>query len=126
MDQTKRHHRHDGCCNTYPQENSGDGLFQPQIKYGRYQGACPRSCAGQGDCHKDAEADGTVLVHHPPLQVGFFLQMGNLLIPPFAALAQPGKDMPDVYDDKGNRDHVADNRRRQGQRIIQSQSNAIG
>lgn len=125
MDQAESHHGHDGRRNAYAQKNGRDGLFQPHVQHCCHQGPRPGAGARQGDGHQNAKANGAVLAHHPPLEMGLFLQPGDFLIPPRAALPQPAEYVPDIDNDKGHRHHIAQHRRRQGQRVIQSQGDSV-
>ena len=125
VDQAKGHHGHDGRRDAYAQEDGRDGLLQPHVQHRRHQGTRPGAGPRQRNGHQDAKTDGAVLAHYPAFQVGFFLQPGDLLIPPLAAFAQPGKNVSDIDDDEWYRHPIAQYCRRQGHRIIQPQGNAV-
>ncbi len=125
MDESKGYSGHDGSCDTDPQKNRGNGLFQPHIQHGGHQRAGPGTGARQRNCHQNAEPDGAVFPHNTPLQVGFGFQCRDDSVPPFAACTHPGKNPPDEHDDKRYREHIAKNRGHQRGGVGETEGNAV-
>ena len=64
--------------------------------------------AGQGDGYKEPQADVFVLRYLLPLQVGLLLQLVHQSVEPGGSAAHPVKDPADIYDNKGDGEHIAD------------------